>query len=118
VQNFRDLEVWAKAHELALDVYCATSSGPREELDGLTSQLRRSAVAVPSNSAEGCCRSQGDFARFVLTAMGSASELEYPLLLAKDLGFLKVAQFQTLSDEATERKRMRTALRSRLTADG
>lgn len=118
MQSFRDLKVWAKAHQLVLDVYRATASFPREELYGLTSQIRRSAVSVPSNIAEGCCRSQGDFARFIQIAAGSASELEYQLLLAKDLGLLQIATFQALSDQTIEVKRMLAALLSRLTADG
>ena len=94
MQNFRDLKVWTKAHQLALDVYRATKSFPREELYGLTSQIRRSAVSVPSNIAEGCCRSQGDFGRFIQIAAGSASELEYQLLLAKDLELLETPRFR------------------------
>jgi four helix bundle protein len=118
MQDFRDLKVWAKAHQLVLDVYRATASFPRAELYGLTSQLRRSAVSVPSNIAEGCCRSQGDFARFVQIAAGSASELEYQLLLAKDLDLLRIDTFQALSDQTIEVKRMLAGLLARLTAHG
>jgi four helix bundle protein len=118
MQDFRDLKVWAKAHQLVLDVYRATASFPRAELYGLTSQLRRSAVSVPSNIAEGCCRSKGDFARFVQIAAGSASELEYQLLLAKDLDLLRIDTFQPLSDQTIEVKRMLAGLLARLTAHG
>ena len=118
MQNFRDLKVWAKAHQLVLDVYRATASLPRAELYGLTSQLRRSAVSVPSNIAEGCCRSQDDFGRFIQIAAGSASELEYQLLLAKDLGLLQVETFQAISNNTIEVKRMLAGLLARLRADG
>ncbi|MCC6526888.1 MAG: four helix bundle protein [Polyangiaceae bacterium] len=117
MQNFRDLKVWAKAHELALGVYRATTAFPREELYGLTSQMRRSAVSVPSNIAEGCCRSAGDFGRFLRIAAGSASELEYQLLLARDLELLPPAESQELSERAIEVKRMLGAFLSRLTTD-
>ena len=117
MQSFRDLKVWAKAHQLVLEVYHATADFPRDEVYGLTSQLRRSAVSVPSNIAEGCCRSQGDFARFIQIAAGSASELEYQLLLAKDLDLLNVKVFGALSEETTEVKRMLAALLSKLMAD-
>ena len=117
MQNFRDRKVWAKAHQLVLDTYRATRTFPREELYGLTSPIRRSAVSVPSHMAEGCCRSQGDFARFVQIAVGSASELEYPLLLARDLKWLEITEAQALADQTTEVKRMLAALLSRLTAD-
>ena len=118
MQSFRDLKVWGKAHQLVLDVYGMTARFPREELYGLTSQIRRSAVSVPSNIAEGCCRSQGDFARFVRIALGSASELEYQILLAKDLKLLQFSEFEVLSASVIEVKRMLAALLSRLTAEG
>ena len=117
MQNFRDLKVWAKAHHLVLDIYRCTRTFPREELYGLTSQVRRSATSVPSNIAEGCCRSQGDFGRFLQMALGSASELEYQLLLARDLNFLQPDEFQALMDKTTEVKRMLAPLISKLTAD-
>lgn len=116
MQSFRDFKVWEKAHELALEVYRATYRFPREELYGLTSQLRRSAVSVPSNIAEGCCRTKGDFARFLQIAAGSASELEYQLLLAKDLALLPAPDADALSNQTTEVKRMLTALLTKVSA--
>ena len=90
MKDFRDLNVWRKAHEIALDVYRVTKSFPREELYALTSQMRRSGVSIATNIAEGCGKhSDADFARFVVIALGSASEFEYQVLLARDLGFLK-----------------------------
>jgi four helix bundle protein len=82
-QDFRNLVVWQKSHELVLDVYRISRDFPREELFGLTSQIRRCAVSIPLNMAEGCGRgSDPDFARFLVIAMGSSSELEYQLLLS------------------------------------
>jgi four helix bundle protein len=118
VQDFRELKVWQKAHRLTLAVYRATSGFPREELYGLTTQIRRASSSIPANVAEGCGR-QGDaeFARFCSIALGSASELEYHLLLAKDLRLMKEAEHADLSDRTTELKRMLTALRQKLKAE-
>ena len=107
MKNFRDLQVWQRAHEFVLKLYRSTNSFPREEVYGLTSQIRRAAVSVPSNIAEGCGR-QGDpeLARFCQIAMGSASEAEYQLLLAHDLGFLESKEYKELDQHLCEVKRM------------
>ena len=119
MQDFRRLQVWSKGHELALAVYRATQSFPREERYGLTSQLRRAAASVGANIAEGCGRgSDADFARCLRIAMGSASEVEYQLLLAYDLDMLEASQHQRLTKQCTEVKRMLSALIRKLTADG
>jgi four helix bundle protein len=118
VKDFRDLTVWQKAHRLTLDVYRRTASFPRDELYGLTSQLRRSASSVAANLAEGCGRNgDAELARFCSIAMGSASELEYHLLLAKDLELINVKDHEDLALRATELKRMLTALLQKLNAD-
>jgi four helix bundle protein len=118
VKDFRDLTVWQKAHQLTLDVYRRTASFPRDELYGLTSQLRRSASSVAANLAEGCGRNgDAELARFCSIAMGSASELEYHLLLAKDLELINVKDHEDLALRATELKRMLTALLQNLNAD-
>jgi len=89
MRNFMDLRVWQEAHVLSLDAYGLTRRFPREELYGLTSQIRRSCVSIEANLAEGCGRrSDGELARFVQIAMGSASELACHLLLARDLSLL------------------------------
>jgi four helix bundle protein len=98
VQDFRELRVWQKAHELTLAVYKATASFPREELFGLTSQIRRSCSSIAANLAEGCGRSgDAEFARYCAIAAGSASETEYRLLLARDLKMIKPADYEDLS---------------------
>jgi four helix bundle protein len=89
MQDFRQLDVWKEAHELTLAVYKASASFPTSEIYGLTSQVKGAAYSIPSNIAEGCGRDTAlDLARFLQIAQGSASELDYHLLLARDLGFL------------------------------
>ena len=111
MRNFRDLDVWLRAHRLALDVYAAAKTFPKEELFGLTSQIRRAALSIPNNIAEGCGRrSQAEFAHFLQIAMGSASELEYLLLFSQDAGFLSDDLNHELMPEVQQIKRMLTTL--------
>ncbi len=111
MQDFRNLNVWQKSHELTLAVYRATVAFPKSELYGLTSQLRRASSSIAANIAEGCGRGgDADFARFVQVAMGSASEVEYHLLLARDLGLLPDDAYQNLDGQVTEVKRMLATL--------
>ncbi len=110
MRNFRELIVWQKAHNLTLSVYRATVPFPKEELYGLTSQIRRSCESIPANIAEGCGRTgASELGRFLQIAMGSASELEYHLLLARDLHFLNGTDYDCLAGYVTEVKRMLTA---------
>ena len=102
---------------MALSVYRASAGSPREERYGLTAQIRRAAVSVPSNIAEGRGRRGADFGRFMQIAMGSASELEYQLLLARDLEFLQVSEYARLDAGVTEVKRMLASLIAKLRAD-
>jgi len=107
MQDFRNLKVWQKAHALTLDVYRGTSGFPSDERYGLTSQLRRACASVPANLAEGCARNGDvDFARFVTIAAGSASETDYHLLLARDLGYLEESAYQSLFFQICKVKRM------------
>jgi len=107
MRPFKKLEVWEKAHQLALSVYRATVNLPREERYGLTGQLRRGAVSIPANIAEGCGRnSDRDLARFLDMAAGSASEVEYHLQLARDLGLLGASAHRDLERRTTETRRM------------
>ena len=88
MKDFRDLRVWEKAHQLALDSYKATNGFPKTEMFGMTSQIRRAAVSIAANIAEGCGkRGNGEFQRFLNIATGSASELEYHFLLVAMLRF-------------------------------
>ena len=116
--DFRKLEVWRKAHELTLAIYQATGWFPREELYGLTSQLRRAAASIGANLSEGCGRNgNAEFARFCAIARGSAAEVEYHLLLAHDLKFLKDVSYRELAALSDEVHRMLAALQRRLRAE-
>jgi len=118
VQSFINPKVWEKAHVLTLDVYRSSKSFPRDEIYGLTSQMRRSAASIGADIAEGSCR-KGDceFGRYLQIAMGSASELEYHLLLERDLELLKLLDYQRLSGEVIEVKRMLASFIHKLRAD-
>ena len=116
-RDFRKLKVWEKAHIVALESYRLTASFPREEVFGLTSQIRRSASSVGANIAEGCGRGGNELARFCRIAVGSASELQYHLLLARDLGFLAAKDFDGLHQQANEVERMLTTFIERLATD-
>ena len=107
MRNFRELTVRQKSHELVLDVYRHSSRCPADERYGLTAQLRKAAVSIPSNIAEGCGRgSDRDFRRFLSIAAGSASEVEYQTLLAHDLGYLSDTAYHHLDDGVNEVKRI------------
>jgi len=110
LRAFRDLKVWRKAHEFTLADYKKTSAFPKAELFGLTSQIRRASGSVGANIAEGCGRAGGpELARILQIALGSASELEYHLLLAHDLGLLNGPDYNQLERDVTEIKRMLTS---------
>ncbi len=110
MRNYRDLQVWSKAHVLTLDLYRISRAFPREELYGLTSQLRRAAASIGATLAEGCGRrTSNELARFVRIAMGSASELDYHLLLCRDLTFLAEADFQRSAKNLTGVRKMLTS---------
>ena len=111
MRNFRDLKVWEKAHTLTLAVYQATLTYPKDETYGLTSQTRRASSSVPTNIAEGCGKDgEADFIRYLDIARGSTSELEYELLLAKDLQYLNPSDYDILAHQANEIKMMLTGL--------
>jgi four helix bundle protein len=117
VEDFKNLKVWSKAHELTLAIYRTTRKFPREEIYGLTSQIRRAAASVGANIAEGCGRrSDPELKRFVQIARGSASELEYHLLLARDLQLLAADEFTNLEAGVLEIQRMLASLMQRLQA--
>lgn len=111
MQDFHNLIVWQKAHQLVLATYRLTADFPKSEVYGLMSQMRRSAASVPENIAEGCGK-QGDseLSRYLYIAMGSASELEYELLLAHDLQYLDETQYNQLHSQTVEARRMLNSL--------
>jgi four helix bundle protein len=111
MKDFRTLQVWCKAHQLALRAYGVTSTFPRTEVYGLTAQIRRCAVSVAANIAEGCGkRGNGEFQRFLNIATGSASELEYHFLLARDLSLVSGVEYGRLETAVVEVKRMLASL--------
>jgi four helix bundle protein len=117
VEDFKKLVVWTKAHELTLAVYLRTRRFPKEEMYGLTSQVRRASASIGANIAEGCGRrSDAEMKRFLQIARGSASELECHLLLARDLQFLAAEDFRELEQKIAEVQRMLASLVQRLQA--
>jgi four helix bundle protein len=111
VQDDRKLKVREKAHRLTLAVYRATTNFPASELYGLTSQMRRSSSSIPTNIVEGCGRSStAEFVRFLYVSLGSANELEYQILLARDLGMIAPDVADELSSAAEEIKQMLSGL--------
>ena len=118
MKDFHSLKVWEKSHSLTLAIYRATNNFPKDEMYGLRSQIRRTSASIPANIAEGCGRhGDAEFGRFLYIAMGSACELEYHLLLGRDLGFLNYPDYERLSLEVAEVKRMLTGFIKKLTAE-
>ncbi len=117
MQNYKDLKVWTKAHSLTLDVYKETKQFPSEEKFGLTSQLRRASSSIPANIAEGCGKNtNAEFRHFLNIALGSANEVEYFLLLAKDLHYLPEENFNVLTIDINSIKAMLIALIAKVKA--
>ena len=117
MQDFKKLTVWEKGHRLTLAVYKATAGFPKDELYGLTSQIRRASASIPANIAEGCGRTgRAELGHFLQVAMGSASELEYHLLLAHDLRILSDSEYTSLDSQVVELKRMLGAFIGKLRA--
>ena len=111
MKDFRTLTVWQKSHELALSIYKETKGFPKEEVFGLTSQMRRAASSVSANIAEGCGRgSDADLSRFLQIAFGSISELDCHLILARDLTLLNVERYDKIYSQVIEVRRMLASL--------
>lgn len=107
MKNFKDLNVWKKAHALVLSVYKQTADFPKAEQYNLTSQLRRAATSIPANLAEGCGKfTQADFANYIQTAIGSAHEVEYLIFLSQELDYIKHDQYLILDLQVNEVKAM------------
>ena len=118
MKDFRQLAIWQRSHQLTLAIYKLTRTFPSDERYGLTAQVRRAMSSVPANIAEGCGRdSEPELKRFLDIAHGSASEVDYHLLLASDLGYLTGEEHTPLAQEISELKRMIGAFSRRLKAD-
>lgn len=118
MKDFRDLNVWEKAHKLALEIYRLTKQFPNEEKYGLVSQLRRCTASVPANIAEGCGkRGHGEFSRFLQIAAGSTNELDYHLLLSRDLEYLRDSDSERLYGDVVEIRKMLASLIKTVEAD-
>ncbi len=118
MKDFHTLKVWEKAHVLTLAIYKATELFPKQEMYGLTSQIQRAAVSIPTNIAEGCGKdSDAELKRYFLIAMGSSSELEYLLLLAHDLGYLVDDSYQEKYIALVEIRKMLNAFIQKLKRD-
>lgn len=106
MRDFRQLRVWEASHKLTLEIYKITIDFPKEELFALTNQMRRSASSIPTDIAEGCGRgSNKDYAKFLQIAMGSAYELDYQLLLSKDLGYIDTSKYNEINGKIDSTKR-------------
>ena len=106
MREFRKLKVWEKAHKLVLEIYQVTKDFPKEELFGITNQIRRASISIPNNIAEGCGRkSKKELSNFLNIAMGSASEVEYLLLLSYDLYYFK-DKYKILNGNLIEMRKM------------
>ena len=115
MQNYKNLKVWEKSHDYTLNVYRVTKQFPKEEIYGLTSQLRRASSSIPANIAEGCGKnSPVDFARFLGISLGSSNEAEYFVLLARDLKYIDENEFETLTKLINEIKAMLIKLIARV----
>ncbi len=111
VRTFRDLVVWQKAMDLVTEIYRVTQHFPKEEIFGLTSQLRRAAVSVPSNIAEGQGRiTEKEFRQFLGNARGSLAEVETQIIIANNLDYLDDPEFQKLSGMVAETGRILNGL--------
>ena len=107
MRNFQELSVWQKSHELTLKIYKISSSFPKEELFGLSSQIRRSASSIPTNIAEGCGRySKAEMRQFLIISAGSCSELDYQTILTKDLNYISETTFKELSESIISIRKM------------
>ncbi len=117
MKDFRQLQIWDRSHKLTLQIYRITRGFPTDERYGMVSQMRRSSSSVPTNIAEGCGRNtDADFARFLDHSMGSATELEYQLILSRDLGYISTDEYTETNGELTEIKRMLNAFLQKLRA--
>ena len=110
MKDFKELEMWKRSHQLTLEIYKATQCFPKDELFGLTSQIRRAVSSIPTNIAEGCGRrTNAELTNFLNIASGSASEVEYEILLAKEIGYISTEQQNKWTREISEIRSMLAA---------
>jgi four helix bundle protein len=115
MRDFRKYNVWEQSHKLTLEIYLVTKEFPSEEKFGLISQMRRACASIPTNIAEGCGKSsEKDFARYLGIAFGSACELEYQILLSKDLKFFGFEKYNSLYNEIVSIKKQLYSLIQKL----
>ncbi len=118
MKDFRQLQVWAVAHEFILGVFKLTPCFPHQQQYGLRIQLERAATSIAANIAEGCGHdSNAEFQRYLQIAAGSASEVEYELLLARDLGFIQEADHRRLSADLIRVQKMLRSLIQKISGD-
>jgi four helix bundle protein len=117
MRDFRKYAVWEQSHALTLRLYQETKNFPKEELYGLVSQIRRATTSIPTNIAEGAAKvSEKDFARFLGISFGSASELEYLMLLSHELGFIEPQKYESIHQEIVSIKKQLYHLINKLNA--
>ena len=117
MRDFKKYDVWELSHKFTLEIYRITSVFPKEELYGLTSQIRRASLSIPTNISEGCGRSSDkEFNQFLNIALGSALETEYLLMLSKDLDYIQTDVFLNLESKINEIKSKIYNLKSKLTS--
>ncbi len=115
MRDYKSLKVWRYAHELVIDVYKQIAQFPKSEMYGISSQLTRAAVSIPTNIAEGCGRfSQKEFKRYLVISSGSASEVEYLLFLSFELKYLEESTYTMLKEQIVAIKKMLTALKNKV----
>jgi len=115
IKDFKDLKIWQKSMEIVMDIYNITKTFPREETYGITSQMRRSAVSIPSNIAEGFKRHHNkEYKQFLYIALGSSAELETHLILAENLKYVTKKTAESIYENMDHLSRMITTLRKKL----
>jgi len=111
MRDYKKYKVWELGHEITLEIYELTQDFPKQEMYGITSQMRRASSSIPANIVEGCGReSDAEFRKFLIIAQGSANELEYFTVLSKDLGYLEESIFMKLNDKVDKVRRSLNSL--------
>lgn len=115
MRDYKKYTIWEKSHKLALEIYTTTKSFPKEEIYGITSQVRRASLSIPTNIVEGSGRnSQKEFAHFINIASGSAAETEYLIRFSFDLNYIDENQFNKLNNEIISLRKMLNAFHQKL----